>query len=132
MARYLSAEHVREINHMILAAEGAQSLLRDQAALEAAVVRPQQYAFYQQSDLIDQAVALILGIALNHPFVDANKRTAAIADDTFLRLNGLFIEPDAPTAYGELILQAVTTDGSMRTHAEDQLGIWLHNRTREV
>ena len=34
------------------------------------------------------AAAYAFGIARNHPFVDGNKRTAAVVSETFLMLNG--------------------------------------------
>jgi death-on-curing protein len=48
-------------------------------------------AHYEQSDLITQAVLVIVGIAMAHAFLDGNKRTAAIAGAVFLDLNGYTI-----------------------------------------
>ena len=36
----------------------------------------------------EQAAAYLYHIAMNHPFIDGNKRTAFAVTDTFLRLNG--------------------------------------------
>ncbi|HYN46119.1 MAG TPA: type II toxin-antitoxin system death-on-curing family toxin, partial [Allosphingosinicella sp.] len=43
---------------------------------------------YGAPDLADLAAAYAYGIARNHPFVDGNKRTAAVVSETFLMLNG--------------------------------------------
>jgi death-on-curing protein len=42
-------------------------------------------AIREQAEL---AAAYAYGIARNHPFIDGNKRTAAVIAETFLMLNG--------------------------------------------
>lgn len=91
---YLTADEAWAINDAILQAEGGAPLLRDRGALEGAIMRPRTRTYYEGADLIDQAATLMIGLALSHPFLDGNKRTAAIAGDVFLRLNGLRIEAD--------------------------------------
>lgn len=49
---------------------------RDLGAIEAAIARP--YSGYYRS-IETKAAALVHSLALNHGFVDANKRTAALA-----------------------------------------------------
>ena len=51
-------------------------------------MRPPHAAYYEGADLITQAALYMVGIAHNHAFVDANKRTGYLAGMTFLRLNG--------------------------------------------
>ncbi len=70
--------------------------LRDMGALESAVLRPQM-GYYD--GIIEEAAALLESLAMNHPFVDGNKRTAFYATDTFLRKNGSFIDCDNDEAY---------------------------------
>jgi death-on-curing protein len=62
--------------------------LRERGLLEGAVQRPQNAAYYAGADLIAQAALYMAGIALNHPFIDGNKRTGYIAGLTFLQING--------------------------------------------
>jgi death-on-curing protein len=62
--------------------------LRDIGLLESAMMRPQTAEYYEEADLIRQAVILAIGISQNQPFVDGNKRTAYAALDTFLDING--------------------------------------------
>jgi death-on-curing protein len=45
-------------------------------------------AAYGQPDVAALAAAYGFGLARNHPFVDGNKRTAFIAIELFLALNG--------------------------------------------
>ena len=65
--------------------------LRDMGALASAIMRP-QIGYYD--GLIEEAAALLESLAMNHPFVDGNKRTAFYATDSFLRRNGSFIDCD--------------------------------------
>jgi death on curing protein len=59
--------------------------VRDPGALEAALFRPQT-GYY--ADIVAEAAALFESLAINHPFVDGNKRIAFAATDVFLRING--------------------------------------------
>lgn len=70
--------------------------LRDRAALESAVFRPQS-GYY--ADLLDEVAALMESLANNHPFVDGNKRIAFVMADVMLRMNGYFIEVDVPEGF---------------------------------
>lgn len=57
--------------------------------LEAALHRPRNHALYDsEADVVSQAVVLAVAISQAQAFLDGNKRTALIATDTFLTLNG--------------------------------------------
>jgi len=91
--------------------------------LESGIARAENMAYYDDADLISQAAALTNGIALNHPFVDGNKRAAWTACIEFLELNGHPL--DADSYYGlaeQLIAQHVNTD---RSSADATLAAWL-------
>ena len=53
------------------------------------MARPQHLASYGEPDAAALAAAYAYGIARNHPFIDGNKRTAAVVSETFLSLNGV-------------------------------------------
>ena len=83
--------------HSALIAEfGGAAGLRDMGALESAVMRPQM-GYYD--GLIEEAAALLESLAMNHPFVDGNKRVAFAATEVFLSMNGHYIECDSREAY---------------------------------
>jgi len=63
--------------------------LRDEGILESAVMRPQMAAYYEGADIVRQAALLGVGISQAQAFLDGNKRTAYLALNTFLRMNGL-------------------------------------------
>ena len=82
----MTAEEVAEINADI-AREG---LLRDAGLLASAVGRPEQVVFGQEAykTLFEKVAALFESLALNHAFVDGNKRTAVVAAIHMLNWNG--------------------------------------------
>jgi death on curing protein len=53
------------------------------------LARPQNLIAYGEPDAAALAAAYAFGIARNHPFIDGNKRTAAVVSETFLGMNGL-------------------------------------------
>ena len=77
--------------------------LRDQGRLEAAMFRP-QIGYY--NSLAEEAAALMESLTNNHAFVDGNKRISFAVTDTFLRVNGFYLEVDSAAAY-RFITQAI-------------------------
>ncbi len=52
------------------------------------MARPRNLAQYGAPDAADLAASYAFGLARNHPFVDGNKRSAFVAAELFLALNG--------------------------------------------
>lgn len=71
-----------------LAEHGGGDGVRDTGMLDSAMARPRNLAQYGEPDAAALAAAYAFGIARNHPFVDGNKRTAAVVSETFLMING--------------------------------------------
>lgn len=71
-----------------LAEHGGGEGVRDAGLMASALARPQNLVAYGDPDAAALAAAYAFGIARNHPFVDGNKRTAAVVSETFLMLNG--------------------------------------------
>lgn len=82
---YLTLIEVLEIHRQLIERHGGSPGVREPGALESALIRPQM-GYYET--IQEQAAALIESLAMNHPFVDGNKRVAFAVTDTFLRLNG--------------------------------------------
>lgn len=106
-----------------LVEHGGGAGLRDAAALESAMARPQNLALYGASDAAALAAAYAFGIARNHPFVDGNKRTAAVIAETFLMLNGQRLT----ASDAELVVAIVALAAGELT--EDELADWLRDHT---
>lgn len=91
--RYLTLGEVVALHRGLLEATGGAAGVRDFGGLESALAQPK--ATFDGSDLYptvaDKASALAYGLAMNHPFLDGNKRIAHAAMAVFLELNGLTI-----------------------------------------
>ena len=70
---------------------GGSHGLRDIGALESALLRPQM-GYYD--GIIEEAAALLESLAMNHPFIDGNKRVAFFITAAFLMQNAHFIDCD--------------------------------------
>ncbi|MDO9090355.1 MAG: type II toxin-antitoxin system death-on-curing family toxin [Burkholderiaceae bacterium] len=94
MAEVLSMQSV------LIRRYGGASGVRDPGALEAALFRPQT-GYYE--DIVAEAAALLESLALNHPFVDGNKRIAFAVMDVFLRVNGWRLQRAPARIYAEML-----------------------------
>lgn len=114
---YLTVAEVLEIHKIVIEEFGGSAGLRDRAALEAAVFRPQS-GYYQ--GLIQEAAAFMESLINIHPFVDGNKRVGVVATDAMLRINAHFIDADSDAAF-EFI------NGSLERHTLNWAAIseWL-------
>ena len=74
-----------------LAEHGGAAGLRDAGLFDSALARPMNLAVYGEPDVAGLAASYAVGIAKNHPFVDGNKRTAFVAMELFLDLNGCLL-----------------------------------------
>ncbi len=97
---YLTLADVLTLHSVSIKLHGGASGVRDLGALEAAIYRPQT-GYYD--DLIAEAAALFESIAVNHPFIDGNKRVAFAATDTFLRVNGYKIDANSAQIYKKMM-----------------------------
>lgn len=80
---------VLAIHEAQLAEHGGIAGIRDEGLLSSALARPRNvYAYGESPDAASLAAAYGFGIARNHPFLDGNKRTAFVAMELFLNLNG--------------------------------------------
>ena len=98
--------------------------IRDEGALASAIMRP-QLGYYDS--LIEEAAALMESLANNHPFVDGNKRVAFFVTDSFLCLNGYFIDCDSDEAYA--FFMGLFEMNSFRFA---QLSVWLEGRVKSL
>lgn len=105
-----------------LAEHGGGDGVRDMGLFESAMARPQNLALYDKPDAAALAASYAFGIARNHPFVDGNKRTAAVVSETFLLLNGYALNAND----GELVVAFMTlAAGDL---SEDALTDWFRER----
>jgi death-on-curing protein len=127
MTRYLTVAEVVELHDRIMERTGARpEALRDEGLLESALMRAQTAAYYEEADLVTQAVLMAVGISQNQPFVDGNKRAAFVTLDIFLRVNGLEFQGE-PLELAMRIEQ-IAEDQERRAEATSDLTHWLQAR----
>jgi len=85
---WLSRQTILAVHDEQLAEHGGAVGVRDEGLLESALARPLNRASYGDPDMAELAALYAIAIARNHPFVDGNKRTAYVALESFLELNG--------------------------------------------
>ena len=104
-----------------LAEHGGSIGVRDASVLDTAVARPQQLFAYGDPppDLAALSASLAYGLAGNHPFIDGNKRTAAVACETFIRLNCATLQA------GDLELYPVYLALAEGSLSETEFAQWL-------
>src|SRR5436309_13615036 len=94
---YLTPEDVLRFHEEVLRSTGGDDGLLLPGNLVLAVEAPMQfvYGFEPYKTLEEKGAALLHDINKLHPFVDGNKRTAYVAADSFLRLNGRKLTADS-------------------------------------
>ncbi|MBN2475889.1 MAG: type II toxin-antitoxin system death-on-curing family toxin [Pirellulales bacterium] len=96
MPDFLHVEDVLDLHAAQVTLYGGEHGVRDMGLLESAVAQPQATfgGEHLHKDLFEMAAAYLFHIVQNHPLLDGNKRTGAVAALVFLDING--IEIDAP------------------------------------
>ena len=121
--RVVKAFHDRQINE-----HGGLAGLRDEGLLLSAWLRPENAYHYSdpKPDVAQLAAAYGFGLAKNHPFNDANKRTALIAMRLFLKLNGYDLVASPEDKYKTIIRVAA---GEI---SEYELALWIRENLKET
>ena len=126
MIAWIERALVLALHERQLAEHGGGIGVRDEGLLESALARPQQLHAYGDPppDLAALAASLAFGLARNHPFIDGNKRTAAVACELFLVLNYAMLQASNIELYPVYLALA---EGSL-----DEAGFadWLRPRLR--
>lgn len=120
--RWVDPSAMLALHDQQIAEHGGSSGIRDRNAFESALARPRHQAAYGEPDAAALAAAYAYGLARNHAFADGNKRTAWLAANIFLGLNGyvvVFVPSEA------VRIMESTAEG--RT-TEDQLADWFRQR----
>lgn len=116
---WVSEELAIKIHDYQLAEHGGLPGLRTPDGLASALDRPRNRFFYGISDIIDLAANYAYGISSNHPFSDANKRSALVICRTFLKLNGYNMVATREEKY------QIMYDLASGAMSEDDFSVWL-------
>lgn len=106
--KFPSTFSVKKIHAAQIKRFGGSPGIRDEGLLESALAQPQATFAAQllHSSIHEQAAAYLYHLAMNHPFIDGNKRTAFATMDSFLRVNGYALNISKEEAY-TLVIQVV-------------------------
>lgn len=127
--RYLDLEDLTDLNRALiqLTTPDEQSGVFNEGGLSSAQQRPAQKRYYEQTnDLLLLGAYLFTGLIWNHPFRNANKRTAFAACRIFLLLNGALFDPPADEVL-EIARGIVEHD-----YDEAQVASWISWYTRPI
>lgn len=111
--RFLTISQVLDIHQDEINSFGGTSGVRDEGLLDSALAQPQATFGGEllHPTIGEQAAAYLYHLAMNHPFIDGNKRTAFAVMDTFITLNGYSLNLSEEEAYN-LVIQVVQREMS--------------------
>jgi death-on-curing protein len=118
---YLTLAEVLAIHKALIQRFGGSEGVRDEGLVLSALLRPQT-GYY--ADLIEEAAALWESLAMNHGFVDGNKRVAYACVELFLQLNGTDL-----SASNEVLEQFIYGHLEAGTFRKEVLDAWLREHT---
>jgi death-on-curing protein len=109
---FLTVDEVLERHQEQVATFGGAAEVRDMGLLQSAVAMPQSGfgGEYAHEFPHGMAAAYLFHIALNHPFIDGNKRTALDVALLFLEANGYRLDAD-PVRVGDLVIALAAGEG---------------------
>ncbi|MEF2146702.1 type II toxin-antitoxin system death-on-curing family toxin [Aquilutibacter rugosus] len=124
MMIWIDLQLILAIHDRQIAEHGGGAGIRDAGLLESALAHPIHLASLGDPppDLAQLAASLIFGLSRNHPFIDGNKRTSAVAGEVFIVLNGGQLRAEDAEVYAIFVALAA---GDLD---ENGLAEWLRSR----
>ena len=125
---WLLKQVVQSFHDQQLKEHGGAHGIRDEGMLDSALNKPLQMWSYEDPapDIPSLAAAYAYGLAKNHPYIDGNKRTAAIACEVFLLLNGYEFTVDETVKYPNYLALA------SGEHTQESFTEWLRKHVKAV
>lgn len=120
---WLQADVLRAVHEDQLLAHGGINGVRDEGMFLSAIARPENLAHYGTPDFADLAASYGVGLAKNHPFLDGNKRTAFVAVELFLMLNGYTLKANDSDC---ILTMLAVASGDM---SEQEFAVWIRNNS---
>ena len=81
-------QEVLDIHARLIEEFGGSHGLRDEGALESALIAAENREYYENADIATCAATYAYHLTQAHAFIDGNKRIAAAASEIFLEVNG--------------------------------------------
>ena len=114
---FLHIDDVLAIHRDQIERYGGEMGIRDVGLLQSAIAMPQASfgGEFLHRDIFQMAATYLFHIVQNHPFLDGNKRTGAVAAIVFLTMNDVELEAD------EEGLEAITLTVAKGQTDKDQI-----------
>lgn len=125
---YLSVDDLIAINKRLIEEQTPDEPIAvlNPSNLSSSQTRPSMVKYYAQTDdMFVLAAALIESLIQNHPFANANKRTAMMAGAIFLLMNGYEL-----TAPGEEVVE-IGVGIACKEYTIEELEAWLCQWSRD-
>lgn len=119
---YLSVDDLVAINRRLIEEQTPDEPISvlNPSNLASSQSRPSMIKYYQQTDdMFVLSASLIESLIQNHPFANANKRTAMMAGAIFLLLNGYEL-----TAPGEEVVE-IAVGIACKEYSTEEVEAWL-------
>lgn len=124
---WIEIEDAIDIHDEQIERHGGLPGLRDGNLLGSALSRPINRCYYEGvTDIPTLAAGYLFGMARNHPFVDANKRTSYIVTTKFMERNGYEVQLAQPRTVDTMVAVA---RGDM---TEEQVADWIRSISRPL
>jgi death on curing protein len=123
---WIDLQAIRAVHEEQLAEHGGPAGVRDMGLLESALARPAHLAAYGEADAASLAAAYGFGLAKNRAFVDGNKRTAFVATELFLALNGWTLTADDASCVVAML------DLAAGASSEEEFAAWVRANIERV
>ena len=123
MIRWLTKDVILAIHRELIDEHGGLPGVRDGNLLESAISRPRNLFEYERPGIFELAASYAYGMSRNHPFVDGNKRTAAMSAFVFLGLNGMDLHAS------EESMVTIMLDLAAGELEEEALATWLRENS---
>ena len=102
---FLSLDQVLYIQRAEATLTNSPTLVRDVSGLEASLSAPQAtFEGQYLMDLFEMAATYVAALAIHHPFLDGNKRTAVGSALVFLSINGFIVLETRDEELADLVL----------------------------
>ncbi len=85
-------DEVLDLHEQVIGEFGGSHGLRDEAALESALIAAENRAYYENAGLATCAATYAYHLTQAHAFIDGNKRIAAAVSELFLSINNARLE----------------------------------------
>lgn len=119
---YPTLDEALYLHELLIQRFGGKAGVLDKGLLESALARPRSRHYRSISE---QAAALMQSLAMNHPFVDGNKRVAFALTAVFLRMNGLTLRVEASEGVHFIEITLITERANLKAITD-----WLESHIK--